>query len=751
MKKLLFLFIIVSFLAGCGSGGGGSAPAGGDSNTGTNTGNTGGNKVNPQCSRTGKIAKIKVSKDGIYRVAYSDLYSDCSAVSFALSTISLSNQDADIPIEVVDSNGNGGFDAGDSIEFYGKAIGRDDSRFRFTETNVYWLSVGEKEGKRIKEVTPPANLGPPLMPATSFPRSLHLEEDTWYVQENYPEISSPSDLREHWYWNDRVYPGDKVNYSEDFSTRHIDRGVPVLLKLRLQSVSWEHYINVFVNDKPVSDSAIMWDSQAPYDLELTVSSSFFVDSGLNKLTIESVAGGLFYLDWFDVTYNRKYMAEHNVIEFTGKDFFKLSGFTSNQVSVYEVSDPENVQKVNISDPKKISESNYEVSFLSPFNDERFFVAITSDQKMSLVNTDTIQVEPYTPSDITSNPADYIIITHEDFADVVKTLADYRAAQGYKVLTVKVSDIYNAFGSGIETPHAMKAFLKYAYENWSAKPNPMYVVLVGDATVDYKDLSGYGKSSAVKSYVPAYLYNYPGLGEVPSDNWFVDVNDDILPDMNIGRIPAKFPDDVSSVVSKIISHEGTIKSMDVLLVADDDNPRFEGLSDSIADIIPSGYVPRKVYQGELKDGFKPAITSALNSNPLIVNYTGHGAVVEWANNSFTSGDVAALTNTSYPFVVTLNCLNGYFVLGDEQPSPSIAEAFLLAHDKGAVAVFAASPWGYLSDHDPLAQELYKVLFSENITLGDAVTKAKSEAFTKDEIMEDVVQTFIFFGDPATRLK
>ena len=118
-------------------------------------------------------------------------------------------------------------------------------------------------------------------------------------------------------------------------------------------------------------------------------------------------------------------------------------------------------------------------------------------------------------------------------------------------------------------------LKHAYEKWATRP--VYVLLVGDATIDYKDLSGNGVNNAVKSYVPAYLFNYIGIGEVPSDNWFVDVNDDILPDMNIGRIPAKFPDDVSSVVSKIMSHEKSInKSKNVVLIADDDDPRFEGL-------------------------------------------------------------------------------------------------------------------------------------------------------------------------------
>ena len=737
MKKYLILLIIISFLTGCGSGGGGSSPADGDNNSG----NTGGSKVTLSCTSTGKIAKIKVTKDGIYRFSFSDLYSDyCSSISFSPSTISLSNQGTDIPIDFIDSNSNGIFDRGDFIEFYGKAIGRGDSRFRFTETNVYWMSVGEKTGNRIAKVTPSAGQSTSLN--LSFSRRLHMEEDTMYVQKNYPELSLSSDKREreHWFWGERIFPNDKLNYP--FSTRYIDKSAPVSIKIRLQSVSFDHYTKVYVNGNLIWNQK--WDSQDPYDIEISGIPSTYFNNGPNTLTIESAGGGLFYLDWFEVFYNREYKAEHNVIEFTGNNFINLSNFSSNDISVYEISDPKNVQKILISEPEKTSSGDYEVSFSGTYGNGRQFMALTSDKKMSPV------VEPYTHPAITSKPADYIIITHEDFTDAIKLLADFRAQQGHTVLTIKVRDIYDEFGDGAETPHAIKAFLKYAYEKWGAA-RPVYVLLVGDATVDYKDLSGNGGNYAVKSYVPAYLYNYQGIGEVPSDNWFVDVNDDILPDMNIGRIPAKFPDDVSSVVSKIMSHERSLnKSRDVVLIADDDDPRFEDLSDSIADIITTpGYVPHKVY--ERQGGFKPAIISAIDSNPLIVNYTGHGAVTDWAKEIFTSGDVAGLTNTSYPFIVALNCLNGYFVLADEKPSPSIAEAFLLARDKGALAFLGGSPWGYLSDHDPLARKLYNIIFSEDITLGEAVTKAKAEAYTKGEIMEDVVQTFIFFGDPATRLK
>ena len=164
MKKYIFLLIIVSFLAGCGSGGGGGSKP-------PVSGYSGGNKVNPECSGTGKIARIRVNEDGIYRVAFPDIYSACSTIStIDISTISMTNQGDEIAIDVVDSNVNGSFDNGDYIEFYGKALGRDDSRFRFSETNVYWLTVGDKTGKRIEKVIPR-----PAVPPTCPCKQLHIE------------------------------------------------------------------------------------------------------------------------------------------------------------------------------------------------------------------------------------------------------------------------------------------------------------------------------------------------------------------------------------------------------------------------------------------------------------------------------------------------------------------------------------------------------------------------------------------------
>jgi len=776
-KRYIFLLFIIPLLTNCGAGGGGGAagnPIGGNDNTS--------NKPNPACSSQSSLAKIKVNKDGIYKVAYLDLYNACvDLLRVDPAALKMTHQGDEIAIDVIDNNQNGHFDDGDSIEFYGKAISRSDSRFRFTETNVYWLSA-EAGGAR-KRIAASQGNSKAFQGAASFLKTLHKEEDTRYEQKNYPEATPTDNVREHWFWGDAFYGEEYIpvgvrsdykelyvrDYNFDVMYAYLDKSKSVSLTLHMQSVSGSHRVKVYVNDHLVGDQT--WANAGPFDLEVSGISSSFLVNGSNKLTIESVGVSstiedFFYLDWFEVGYYHTYYAEYDMLEFTGDGLIGVSNFsTSNDISVYEISDDANVVKMIPVKTEWTPSDSGKVVFSNPRTTEGKFLALSGANKKIPV------VEAHTPVDLKAKEATYLIITHGDFYDAITSLADYRSGQGggYNTLIVKVNDIYDEFGYGIETPQAIKDFLRYAHENWL--PGPQYVLLVGDATIDYKDISGYGISSGVKSYVPAYLYNYSGLGEVPSDNWFVDVSGDVLPEMSIGRIPAKSPADVTAVVNKIISHETSfLKSDDVVLVADYNmvsGALFEDLSDSLAGLVPSSdYFVTKLYQTDYPDSadMRGAILSEINGDPisrgpLIVNYTGHGSVVNWTTEDvFSSEDIAYLTNKSYPFVVALNCLNGYFVLPDDgveqggvQRFPSIGEAFLLAPEKGALGVLAASSIGYPSEHDPLAQALYNIVFNQDVTLGEAVTKAKEGAYKEGKIIEDVVETFIFFGDPATKLR
>lgn len=750
MKRLLTILLIMPLLASCGAGGGGggtgSGGVEGDTSNQTIDGLTSRTADSP-CSETYSVAKIKIDSEGIYRIGYADLWNTCiDLYKVNPDLLRLESQGVEVPIKVVDNNANGLFDDGDYIEFYGLSIPREDGRFRYTETNVYWLSNGVDKGKRILVESSSSEATPVYF---SFPETLHMEKDVWYVQENYPELSSRNEIREHWFWSSPFYPSDKAGY--EFTVKDVDREASVTLKVRLQSrLMGSNHVRLYMNNSAVVADEVWEGEYSPLLISVPVPHTY-LNEGKNILYIEAVEG-VFYLDWFEVDYNRLYLTEGNILQFTGKGEIEISGFTSPDISVYDISDPYDAKEIIPASVTGETSSGFRAILKLPQDSDKTVIALTDSKKKS-----PVRILPYRPVDIKSREADYIIITHEDFIDSLKPLVDYRSREGYTVATVLIGDIYDEFSYGIETPDAIKKFLQYAYNNWD-NIKPEYVLLVGDTTIDFKDVSGYGENYGVKNYVPTYLYNYPGLGEVPSDNWFVDINDDTIPEMNIGRIPAKTPEGVVSVISKIIAHESfaSLQSTEVLLIAD---RNFENLSDSIGSMI-SGYSVNKLYREDypIDEEFRRDILKEINQGPLIINFTGHGSVVDWTNDDvFSSDDIQDLQNMNYPFVVTLNCLNGYFILADDgawsngkvQPS-SIAESFLLASDRGAVAVFAPGAIGFPSEHGRLAEALYNFILSDNITLGTAVTKAKTQIYNEG-LHEDVIQTFILFGDPATKLK
>ena len=231
MKRYLISLTILLFLAGCGAGGGVSS---------ISDGLSGGNN-NPPPSAKSKIAKIKVNKDGIYRIAFSDLNTasvDLSGKS--IESLKLTNNGDEIAIDVIDPNINGIFDDGDSVEFYGRAIPRGDKSFRYTETNVYWLSSEAGVRKRMDIEKNSSSQG-----ALSFLKVLDKEEDTYYEQKNL----STEDVNEHWFWGEAFYTpdvaGNDTSYyrrDKDFNTYGIDKTQPVIVRIRLQSINGSHHI-----------------------------------------------------------------------------------------------------------------------------------------------------------------------------------------------------------------------------------------------------------------------------------------------------------------------------------------------------------------------------------------------------------------------------------------------------------------------------------------------------------------------------
>ncbi len=242
-------------------------------------------------------------------------------------------------------------------------------------------------------------------------------------------------------------------------------------------------------------------------------------------------------------------------------------------------------------------------------------------------------------------------------------------------------------------------------------------------------------------------------ETASDDWFADFDDDGLPDLAVGRLPVRTVAQADSLVHKITGYEtqpAASWTEDVTLVADnnDSSNDFETASRSLAPLLPDGYRPHEVFRGALGSAAGAELAAEVSSGSLVVNYLGHGSTRLWGKaGDLLSNDMVASSWQSdlrLPFVVAMNCLNGFFHgVYDEE---SLAEALLRAPDGGAVAAWASSGLTSSATQQLVSRELFRLLFRDGtLTLGEAAALAKQVV-----AQHDVRHSWVFFGDPATRL-
>jgi hypothetical protein len=710
--------------------------------------------------------KLSVQEEGMYQLTEAFLTAGgVDVASMALDEVRLYHLGEEVAIYVYDAMGDNRLDDvdGDYIAFYGQPVSYPYSKF--TRDNIYWLtpSGGAGAPKRMQPVDG--------TPAGGSLAAAHTDTAVENRDEYYWIMAPGGDELDRWV-DDTFTPGGGFqNYTIEATSVAMPPAEGSLTLELFSGMDTDHEVDITVNG--TFEGTHTWSNISRTQFTLD---SVNVVEGVNTITIDCISSpDVIAVDVLTLDYPRTFQATGDRLRFSHPAGYRyqVSGLSTDQVLVFDITSPTDVGRVSnaaISDPP----APHSVEFEPAGTGTRSYI-VTSPAAM-LIPTG---ITPDTPSDLAAvtNGADYILITHRELGwdgfgdpypwldplgDETSSLLTLRQNQGLRVKVVDVQDIYDEFSYGIFTPQAIRDFLSYTYQSWTP-PAPRYVLLVGESTYDYKDNFGYGTTQ----YVPVHLFYTQILPqtETVSDEWFVQVaGSDAVPDMHIGRLPAGSAAEASAMVEKILTYETTANTKDweknIVLIADDQaQPAeiiFEIMNEDVAATIPAaGFnAPLKFYQQDYVGDITQHITDQINLGALIVHYSGHASIEQWAAGPplYTNADAAALVNQDrMPFVISMSCLAGNFSYPEDPDS--MAEAFLQNPAQGAVAAFMPT-----DQTEPVYQRimdlaLFEAFFDHDLRLlGPAVSEAKQVLLANSGYQyQEVSDTFLLFGDPAMELK
>jgi hypothetical protein len=558
----------------------------------------------------------------------------------------------------------------------------------------------------------------------------------------------------HWYWSDNPTVDMFLNLPEPLE------GATHTFRVRAIANS----ISLRLNSLDLSTDSV----RLPY---FYFHSSHF-NSALNQIGLTLTASPLGTLtDCIEISYKRALgLPSSGELVFIGDSSVAARTYRIDNALtdtyVLDVTDLRNQSRVLAA-----RGSDYALFSVTPDGDEGRVFAIASETGMrkpfSIVPTQIDDIRS------TTNAADLIIITHDNFYNQALDFAAYRSSHdGIRVRVVRISDVYAQFSGGLADPVAIRDFLKFAYEHWSGA-KPSFCLLAGDGVYDFRN----NQNTGGVNYIPPYIVandstisdeNFVYFGEPyeldPDSSYLTDRGVDMV----ISRWPVKTATEFSTVAEKMINYDaagnnGSWRNL-ITLIADDQN--HAGQSNEIQHTVDSenladGSIPPKFdlnkiygidypYVGSEKPAAREAIIRSINNGALLVNYVGHGSPNLWADERMFRRiqDIPRLQNSDrLPLIFNASCSIGFF---DDPLSEGMGEEFLRDAAGGAVGTVSATRLVYSRPNFLFNQAAFGQLFAEkDYTIAEAVFVAKLLRQGSWDA-RDNDRKYIYLGDPLTRL-
>lgn len=739
--------------------------------------------------------KIEVAQTGLHRITGAELQAaGISLTNLASSSVHIFNGGG-LPLPQVattagpflqeislriDDGGDGQIGATDRIYFYGEGVDRwtvDETGAQlfvnnvYTDRNVYWLAVdgpfpGPAERMSAESAAP---VNTPDTVIDMFARRIRSEQDRLLLKESGGHIDSYY----QWFWTDST----RHTFSVSTSGYLPGDTATILIFTRTGGTYADLRLNgaLVPKDNCNSFNCLFKTTALTGGLD-----EFSFD--LQKSTIADVP----YFDYMELTYTSRMLPVADKLDLILPSFNALAelqvldNFTS-EPWLLDIADP--LHPVILTDAVRGGGLlRFQTNLDNPGRN-RFLLATPAVAYAPVA----IRRESVTDLYASTPQTDLIIITPRVFSDDLGEYVDYRTAQGAAIKVVTVEDIMDNFGFGLTDPSAIRNYLKYAYESFTA-PAPSAVLFVGDANYDYLDRLATGQPN----FVPSYIHNLSSILDLTysDDNYIYFGDYGILDsdtswdssavtydrgfDMMAARWPVKSVAEINSVVDKIKRYDagssfGPWRNR-ITYVADDEfNPDRPGFLEPFhvtqAETLSVWHTPnhfdrQKIYlwdfakANNVKPECNDAIVAAINAGTVLINYVGHGNPDVWAHERvFTrQSDLPRLTNRNeLPLFIAASCAIGFF---DDPKREGMAEDLLSMNSGGAIGVVSATRLVYSFDNALFNQQVFDVLLDNNdLTICESVYLAKllkQYGNRSYPIRQNNDRAYAFFGDPFTRL-
>ncbi len=575
-------------------------------------------------------------------------------------------------------------------------------------------------------------------------------------------------------WYGEKFSGDSLTREFTFDIPSLSDKEPVYLNVDLAGRSFQDsYYNIYVNDQLITDSTkirLITASMGIYARESSSQITCYPDNDKVVVRIEYYSSDESAVAWLDyielnalcnLTFNGEqmifcnphYAASGNITEFSVNE-------TSSNDMVWEITDIHNPRIV------KTSFNNNVTSFSLPTDSLLTFIMHNDGDYMTPVSYESVANQNlHAVTDV-----NLVIVRPEIFAEQAERLADlHREYDDLSVVTVSPEQIYNEFSSGSQDVSAIRDFMKMLYDENAFNGQRAYLMMFGDASFDYKHRIHENTNlvptfESIESLWETSSFvtdDYFGLLE---DNEGYNAEGDV--DIGIGRFPVSTVEQATTSVDKVMQYVAKSQSVmrewrrSICFVADDMNNNLhidqaEGLV-SIADTLSPGIAINKIYIDAYKKVKVPGgyrypevntkIDETIDDGLLILNYTGHGGLIGWADEHIL--DVPMIDSykniDNMPLIITATCEFSRF---DDPELTSAGEYFFLNENGGAIALLTTTRLAYAHANYIVNRRIYSNLLEcedgEVPRLGDLVRLSKIPS-------NENYLNFVLLGDPAMTL-